>query len=409
MAAGKRSTRPKTGARKRLAPGRPANDRRTTALEVAKLAGVSISAVSRTFTEGASVSPATRSKVLAATRSLGYQPNRLARSLMTKRTELIGLVSNNFDNPAFMEIFDLFTRRLQQRQLRPLLANLSGGAQTGPALDMLLQYRVDGVIIASSMLPRQFAAACAGAGLPVVHAFGRPGGRASVNVVGADNLQGGRLAGELLRQRGYRRIAFLGGPKTATSTEDRLNGLRERLLAEGLRPMVEVFGVSYSHEAGSALMRQLLANGDIDAVFCGDDILAMGALDACREAGVPVPGAVGVIGFNDMAMASWPAYDLTTIRQPIGDIIVAAVERLLEIVDRPDGPTQSRLFACEGAIRGTLRPVAEASAASGERDAGDARQDRHRGTRHRSGDRVPSPAPLAPRFHRRRDGRKPAG
>ena len=89
-----------------------------TSSQVAEHAGVSQSAVSRTFTEGASVSEGTRQKVLEATRKLGYQPNILARSLMTRRTELIGLVSNNFDNPAFMEIFDLFTRRLQQKGLQ---------------------------------------------------------------------------------------------------------------------------------------------------------------------------------------------------------------------------------------------------------------------------------------------------
>src|SRR6202035_2140858 len=106
---------------------RPANERRATARDVAKLAGVSVSAVSRAFTEGASVSPTTRGKVIDATRFLGYQPNLLARSLTTRRTELIGLISNNFENPLFLEIFDLFTRRLQERGLRPLLANLTEG------------------------------------------------------------------------------------------------------------------------------------------------------------------------------------------------------------------------------------------------------------------------------------------
>ena len=100
--------------------GKSVVERRATAREVAELAGVSVSAVSRTFTAGASVSSETREKVIAATRSLGYQPNALARSLMTKRTELIALISNNFDNPMFMEVFDLFTRRLQQRGRRPV-------------------------------------------------------------------------------------------------------------------------------------------------------------------------------------------------------------------------------------------------------------------------------------------------
>jgi DNA-binding LacI/PurR family transcriptional regulator len=330
-------------------------DRRATAKEVAELAGVSISAVSRTFTEGASVSRKTREKVLAATRSLGYQPNALARSLMTKRTELIGLVSNNFDNPAFMEIFDLFTRRLQQRGRRPLLANLSGGARTEVALDMLLQYSVDGVIIASSMLPPQFAVACAEARLPVVQAFGRPRGKASISVVAADNMQGGRLAGNVLQEHGYKNIGFLGGPQTATSTEDRLRGFTESLASRGLKPGAVVYGHSYSHEAGLTMMRQLLRNGGLDAVFCGDDILAMGAIDACRELGARVPDDVGIIGFNDIAMAAWPAYNLTTIRQPIGDIISTAVELVLGVVDQPAKKPEVRLFECHAVERRTLR------------------------------------------------------
>src|SRR5882724_1854102 len=298
-----RGTRP--GRNKPAKPAKPASQRKATAREVAAAAGVSISAVSRTFTAGASVSPATRSKVLDASQSLGYQPNLLARGLMTRRTELIGLISNNFDYPAFLEIFDLFTRRLQQRGRRPLLVNLSDGAPPGGALEMLRQYSVDGVIVASSPLHRELAAACAAARLPIVQAFGRPVGRAAINVVAADNVQGGRVAGDLVCQRGYRRIAFLGGPQAATSTGDRLQGFRGRLRADGLRPVAELYGPSFSYATGKTLMRQLLGSGSIDAVFCGDDILAIGAIDACREAGISVPGDIGILGFDDMAMASW--------------------------------------------------------------------------------------------------------
>ena len=120
------------------------------------MAGVSISAVSRAFTPGASVSAETRKKVMTAAQMLGYQPNVMARSLMTGRTELIGLVSNNFDNPAFMEIFDLFTRKLQDHGLRPLLANLSGNSDPEQAVAMLRQYNVDAAIIASSTVSQAF-------------------------------------------------------------------------------------------------------------------------------------------------------------------------------------------------------------------------------------------------------------
>lgn len=330
--------------------------RRLTARQVADHAGVSVSAVSRTFTTGASVSPQTRERVLQSARELGYQPNLLAQSLMTGRTRLIGLVSNNFDNPAFMEIFDLFTRRLQHQGFRPLLANLSPAAEATAALDMLLQYSVDGVIVASSSLPGSFIAGCRRAGLPLVHAFGRVSTRADVAVAGVNNVAGGMLAAETLVGRRYRRIAFLGGPASATSTVDRLAGLTRALKGHGLEPVRTIFGPSYSHEAGQALMRALMRDGGFDAVFCGDDILAMGAIDACVEAGIKVPGELGILGFNDIAMAAWPSYRLTTIRQPIGEIINTAVDMITGMVEKGTTTARARKFGCTVVERGTLRP-----------------------------------------------------
>ena len=102
-------------------------------------------------------------------------------------------------------------------------------------------------------------------------------------------------------------------------------------------------------------MEQFLANTKIDAVFCGDDILAMGALDACKEGGRSVPYDIGILGFNDIAMASWAAYDLSTIRQPIAEIIMAAVELSIKLVADQHIPTEEKLFACEAVLRRTLR------------------------------------------------------
>ena len=121
--------------------------------DVAERAGVSRSAVSRTYTEGASVSPKTRKKIEKAAADLGYSPNALASSLTTGRTKMIGLVSNNFHNPIFLEVFDLFTRGLQERGLRPLLVDLTDETDAENSVRMLRQYSVDGVIVASSTLP----------------------------------------------------------------------------------------------------------------------------------------------------------------------------------------------------------------------------------------------------------------
>jgi DNA-binding LacI/PurR family transcriptional regulator len=332
-------------------------DRGVTARQVADRAGVSISAVSRAFTHGASVAPATRERILVAADSLGYQPNVMARSLMTGRTELIGLVSNNFDNPAFMEIFDLFTRGLQDNGLRPLLVNLSADSHPREAVDMLRQYSVDGVIVASSTISPEFISGCLTANIPFVHAFGKATQKQRYPTVSADNVQGGQLAAQTLLHHGYRRVSFLGGPQTASSTQDRLQGFQSGLKARGLTPMIVKFAPRYSHEDGHILMMRLLQVEGIEAVFCGDDILAMGALDACKEQDISVPRDIGVLGFNDIAMASWASYNLSTIRQPIADIIIGAVQLAIKSIRRPDSSIRPTLLPCEVKLRGTLRQL----------------------------------------------------
>lgn len=323
--------------------------------EVAERAGVSRSAVSRTFTPGASVSARTRAKVERAATELGYAPNALASSLTTGRTKLIGLVVNNFRNPLMLEVFDLFTRGLQDRGLRPLLVNLTGATDPAATLRMLRQYSVDGVIVASSTLPVSFAAAFRQAGLPVVHAFGRATRRPSVPVVTIDNRACGRMAAEALLRRGYRRIAFLGGPRSATSTEDRAAGFLAALDGvEGVEVSTS-YAEAYSFDAGQAEMQRLLAGRRTEAWFCGDDLLAMGALSAIRAAGLSVPGDIGLIGLNDMEMARWPVIGLTTIRQPVAEIIAAAIDLVVATIETPELLPEVRVFPCQVIDRGTLR------------------------------------------------------
>lgn len=327
--------------------------------EVALLAGVSRSAVSRAFTPGASVSPRTRAAIEQAAAELGYSPSALASALSTGRTKLIGLVSNNFHNPVFLEIFDQFTRGLQDRGLRPLLVNLSGGMDEAAAVQMLRRYSVDGVIVASSTLRGDFARQCKAAGLPVVHSFGRRSDRPEVNLVGVDNRACGRLAARTLMERGYRRIAFLGGPESASSTEDRLAGFREEAARHPGVSVSASFASAYSFDAGRAEMQRLLAAGPpAEAWFCGDDVLSIGALSALANHGLSVPQDVGIIGFNDMEMARWANINLTTIRQPIAEIIAASIDLVVASVENEELPPSTRLFDCSVVDRGTLRSSA---------------------------------------------------
>ncbi|MEP5153947.1 LacI family DNA-binding transcriptional regulator, partial [Planktotalea sp.] len=293
--------------------------------DVAARAGVSSSAVSRTFTDGASVSDKMRRKVLKAADELGYSPNFLARSLTTRRTKMIGLISNNFHNPVFLTVFDLFTRGLQDRGLRPLLVNLTDETDPESSVQMLRQYSVDGVVVTSSTLPPAFSKAFRDARMPVVNTFGRYSSSPDVHVIGIDNVECGRMAARTLIERGYTDVAFLGGPESATSTQDRMQGFVSELGAAGMTARIS-FADEYSFEAGRKSMLQLLKADPAQAYFCGDDVLSIGALSGIQDAGLKVPEDIGIIGLNDMEMSGWENINLTTIRQPIRQIVQASIE-----------------------------------------------------------------------------------
>ena len=325
--------------------------------DVAERAGVSRSAVSRTFTDGASVSEKMRRKVERAARDLGYSPNALASSLTTGRTKLIGLVSNNFHNPIFLQVFDLFTRGLQDRGLRPLLVNLTDETDPEASVRMMRQYSVDGVVVASSTLPPGFAKAFRDAGMPVVHSFGRFSSAPQVHVVGIDNVACGRMAARTLVARGYRKIAFLGGPESATSTQDRYAGFFEELGRTRGLSLSYSFADAYSFDAGRREMLRLLHKAPAEAYFCGDDVLSIGALSAIKDSGLRVPEDIGIIGLNDMEMAQWQNINLTTIHQPIRQIITSSIELMVAMLDDPGRYPEARIFPCDVVERGTLRPL----------------------------------------------------
>lgn len=324
--------------------------------DVAKRAGVSRSAVSRTFTDGASVSDKMRRLVEKTAAELGYTPNALASSLTTGRTRLIGLVSNNFDNPIFLEVFDLFTRGLQDRGLRPLLVNLSDETDPAQSVRMLQQYSVDGVVVASSTLTPAFSQAFRDARLPVVHSFGRHSSSPQVHVVGIDNVECGRMAAREFVARGYKRVGFLGGPEAATSTQDRIEGFLTELSSYADMHVSHSFADTYSFDAGRQEMIRLLKTTPAEAYFCGDDVLSIGALSAIKEAGLKVPGDIGLLGLNDMQMAGWENISLTTIRQPIKQIVSSSIELIVAMLDEPDRYPEARLFPSSLVERSTLKP-----------------------------------------------------
>lgn len=340
--------------------GPKADDRKSksaTLMKVAEKAGVSKAAVSRTFNEGRPVSPEMRRKVEKAAAELGYFPNALASSLTTGRTRLIGLIADNFDNPFFLEVFDLLTAALQDANLRPMLINLKRHQDVTHSIRLLQQYSVDGVMLTAANRPQGFGTAIRKAGIPVVHVFGPLRSSPSVHVVGTDNIESGRLAARTLYERGYRRIGFLGGAASTATTMDRAKGFLSQ--AQELSGVVatDSYADNYSFDDGYHEMSHLLSSNPAEAYFCADDILSIGALSAIRSQGLRIPQDIGILGLNDMAMAGWRDIELTTIRQPVGEIVRSSVELLGSTLSTDERYPETRTFSCQLVERKTLRPV----------------------------------------------------
>jgi len=321
-----------------------------TAQEVARQAGVSQSAVSRTFTPGASVSSATREKVLAAAAALGYRPNALARSLITRRSRIIALVMNYLDNQFYPQVIEKLSQQLQQEGYHVLMFIGETGQHNADAvLTEILQYQVDGIVVASTTLSPELARNCEASGVPVVllnrlAQIGQQALRGTSSVTTA-NRQGGLLVAQWLVAQGYRRIAYVAGLENASTSIEREAGLREGLAQAGLTLHARTSG-DYNFETAQQAMRELLSlPSRPDAVFVANDHMAIAALDVARiECGLRVPQDVAVVGFDDIAPARWGSYQLTTVLQDVPAMVQATVELLME---QMQGRVQARHVVLE--------------------------------------------------------------
>lgn len=304
-------------------------------IDVARLAGVSQAAVSRTFTPGASVSDETREKVLEAAQKLNYRPNAIARSLIRKSTRIIGVVVMRLSKPFYARIIREFTRGLQARGYWTLLFDIADDSEVEKTLPMALQYQVDGVVITSATLSSRLADEFTDTGTPVV-LFNRYASTARTHVVRCDNYAGGRMVADAFLDAGHQRVAYIAGEEGSSTNQDRECGFVDRLNERGVQLWQRAAG-DYSYEAGYTAALELLQGSERpEAIFCADDMTAIGTMDAARhKLGLRIPDELSVIGFDDIPMAAWAAYSLTTIRQPFNEMVEATIHQLLEAIADP--------------------------------------------------------------------------
>lgn len=323
---------------------------RVTAAEVARAAGVSRSAVSRAFTPGCSVSTSTRSRIEAVASRLGYRPNALARTLITRRSRIIGVVMAAIDNPFHARLLQCLDAALQDRGLAMLLRGADRPEMTDELIHHLLSYQVDGVIVASGLLSSSAAQACVAVATPVVM-LDRLMRAAGASAVGSDNRAGARMAAKHLVDLGRRRIAFMSGTPGISTSSERARGFLDGLAMAGLAPVTVESG-RYGYADGLCAAEMLIAYAP-DAIFCENDLMAMAVLDMARARGLRVPDDLAVIGFDDIPAASLPAYALTTVAQDARAMADAAAALLEERIETPTRRATRRLIACSLVRRGS--------------------------------------------------------
>lgn len=327
-----------------------------TSLDVAQKAGVSRSAVSRVFTPGASVSKATAAKVRSAARELGYRPNVLARSLITGRSRIIGLVVAYLENQFYPEAIERLSKSLQARGYHVLVFMASNdNAATQSVIDELLDYQVDAIIAASVGLSNDLTRRCEDAGIPIV-LFNRNQFDDRLSCVTSDNFGGARKLAEFLLAGGHQRIGHIAGWEGASTQIDREAGFRAGLEDAGATLIAREVG-NFNFEASQIAARQMFDRDDPpDAVFVANDHMAFAVMDVLRfELGIRVPQDVSVVGYDDVQIACWPSYDLTTLRQRANVMVAEAVDILMTRLD--DSDAAPRRVSIDGPliVRGSAR------------------------------------------------------
>ncbi len=348
---------------------------RPTIADVAQLAGVHVSTVSRALDPAARhrISQAVAERVAAAAEQLGYRPSALAAGLRSGRSNTIGVLVPDLTNPVFPPIVQAIEAALARAGYVTLLASTEAdAAKEALLIGRMAAQGADGIILASAAAGSPAPAVALRLGLPLVLVNRRLPGAELPAVVSEDSA-GIALAVRHLVSLGHRRIAHLAGPPGVATAADRLRGVRAALKAAGLAPVAVVRAEAYTRAAGAAAGRALLAAAwpaperpgrrpaspaAPTAIVAANDLLALGAYDALRDAGLRIPRDVSVTGFNDMPMADLVAPPLTTIRIQHAAMGQAAADALLARLRGEAGPGLVRLPAALIARGSTAAPQA---------------------------------------------------
>jgi len=326
--------------------------------EVAEKAGVSVTTVSHVVNQTRFVAPDTEIRVRQAMKDLNFRPNILARSLRRGETKTIGLILPDSANPFFAESARMLEEAAFRRSYSLILCNSDGDIQKERRYtDVLFNKQVDGIIFMAAGDDTQTLSDLIIRKFPVV-IVDRILDQMEVDAVITDNHQSGYLATRHLIENGHTRIGIIRGPSNVTPSAQRVTGFQHALSEAGISiaSELEVTGDFHS-ESGYQATKQLLKFPQLTAIFACNDLMAIGALRAIREAGLSVPEDISLIGHDDIEMASYTQPALTTIAQPIEQLAETAIQYLLERIEQPEISPRRTVLPNELIIRKSTRRI----------------------------------------------------
>ncbi len=325
--------------------------KRATSYDVAELAGVSQSAVSRVFQDGASASKAMRDRVMAAARKLGYRPNAIARGLITQRSNMVAVVISKLTNLYYPEVMVQLTQRFSEQGIRVLLFALESESDAASVVEPMLQYRVDGILTAA-LFTREQLKAIEAAQIPVVF-YNRTSKDHLVSSVRCDQEEGERWLVDELVRAGHRTFGIVEGPADSVVSNERKMGALNELAELGIKDITTVSG-DYGYETGRQCFARIVGErgNPPDAVIAANDVMAIGCVDEARQNfELHVPTDISIVGFDGVGPARYSAYNITTVRQPVQRMTESAAAMLLDRIENAELPPEKRVFSGER-IRG---------------------------------------------------------
>ncbi|MCR3955024.1 MAG: LacI family transcriptional regulator [Gudongella sp.] len=310
--------------------------RHTTIKDIAKAAGVSTATVSMILNKkDKNISQPTRERVLRIAKDINYIPNSMARSLVTSQTKTLGLILPDIVNPFFPEIARGAEDRAREAGYSIIICNTDDNVdQENKYIQMLTEKMVDGIILTHSANRNDEMSGLENSRIPIIlidRDYDSP------NVLGkvlVDNSRASRDGVNYLIGKGYRRIAYIAGPLNTGTARDRLEGYRMALAEKGIDYDERLVRVGeYRSKWGYEAAASLLDDGmDFEAIFCGNDAIAIGAMKRLRERGIAVPDDIAIMGFDDIYIASMVDPELTTIKQPNYSMGYEAVNMMIDSI-----------------------------------------------------------------------------